>query len=60
MKTFFEMGATATLFSIILYCKYLGHELYPSLTAYNSTGGGLYNPGYRRQPNAGLPRSPKF
>ena len=32
----------------------LGNTLFSSLTAYNSTFGGFYNPGYRRQFFAGL------
>jgi iron complex outermembrane receptor protein len=38
----------------------LGDELYSSLTAYNSTFGGFFNPGYRRQFYVGLALSLKL
>lgn len=38
----------------------LGDELYSALTAYNSTFGGFFNPGYRRQLYAGLTLSLKL
>ena len=38
----------------------LGNELYSGLTAYNSTFGGFFNPGYRRQLYSGLALSIKW
>ena len=38
----------------------MGNTLYSSLTAYNSTFGGFFNPGYRRQFFGGLQLSLKL
>lgn len=50
----FRLNDTGLTFHAYLGINNVGNTLYSSLTAYNSTFGGFFNPGYRRQLFSGL------